>query len=686
MIQELFRMAPERVRAGAKDWLDQRRSRMRHGGALAQLLAVAQANSDRCLASVSTLEGWDALRPVARKQLAWMLGIEPLPERTPLHSRVAGVVEREVYRIAKLVFESMPGLFVTANFYMPKGHDGPCPCVLYLNGHWPSLCGAKTGYQDRYLWYPAHGFALLVVDPLGFGEIPGIHHGTNHLNRWEWLSLGYTPAGVEVWNAMRALDWLETRPEVDASRIGVTGISGGGVMTHYLAALDERVAVAAPSCSTYTIGTQVAMGLVPQQCDCTFFPNVYGLDLPDVDALIAPRPLLILGGRKDPIFPPKGFRDAFQRAKRVYDLYPPDDVGRERIRLIESGQGHTDPPAFLRETRAWMVKWLAMEGSVRSEELASGSSAPEDPKNLICLDNPPATALNYHVHDVWIRQAVPSLPANMEAWRSRRDELLSVLRDRIFGWVPAPQESLKTRPLRHSGGYIGQFATFSEAELVTEADVRVKVQLVTPRRPVLQAPLIVWVRGATDQGAFPDLDECLPLIRSSVIMTVTPRFADAPLPAPLHARIEREAALVGRTIAAMQVADVLAAVRWARSLQSQPLGRVFVCGRGEAGIIGLYAAILEEAIAGVILRDPPSSHRQGPALLTILRDSDLCETAALLAPRDLVFLRAMPSAYDWTRGVYRLVGAAGRLAVAPSLAEAVFALEGKQEMDGATAP
>jgi hypothetical protein len=331
-----------------------------------------------------------------------------------------------------------------------------------------------------------------------------------------------------------------------------------------------------------------------------------------------------------------------------------------------------------------MAQWLG-EGD-RIREVASASPLPEDPYTLVCVEGPPLSAVNYHVHDVWIKQACPPPPNDPHAWRKRREEALGVLRERIFGWLPGQQESFKTKRLRHSGGYAGQFASFTELELESEPGVRIRLQLLGPKQKGENAPLVVWVRGAGDHVGFPDLDEFMPLIPQCIILAVTPRFADRLLSAPAFARIERTAALLGRTIAAMQVADVLAAARWARSLKGQTLGRTLVYGCGEAGIVGLYAAILEEVIAGVILRDPPSSHRQGPALLTILRDTDLYETAALLAPRDLVFVRAMPSAYEWTKGVYRLVGAAGRLAVAPSLAEAVFALEGKQEMDGAIAP
>ena len=104
---------------------------------------------------------------------------------------------------------------------------------------------------------------------------------------WYWHSLGYTPAGPEVWNAIRALDYLETRPEVDAARVGITGISGGGAVTWYAAAADERFKVAASVCGTWTVGQHAALECVDENCDCIYFPNPFLMDLPSVGALIA---------------------------------------------------------------------------------------------------------------------------------------------------------------------------------------------------------------------------------------------------------------------------------------------------------------------------------------------------------------------------------------------------------------
>lgn len=670
MLRSAYNHLPVTVRRTLKRVLDQRVVRARHTAARNQLVRAAMELSEACLTGIGTQTEWQRRRAVVRHRLLSGLGLEPLPEKTPLRARITGVVQHDRYRIEKLVFESRPGLFVTANFYVPNEHAAPLPCILYLCGHWPSLDGAKTGFQERYLWYPANGFALLVVDSLGFGEMPGIHPGTNRLNRWEWLSLGYTPAGVEVWNAMRALDWLATRPEVDPARIGATGISGGGVMTQFLAALDERVAVAVPSCSTYTLGSQAAAGLVPQQCDCSFYPNVDRMDFPEILALIAPRPLLILGGRKDPIFPPAGFREAFQRTSRIYGLVGPSDGSDPRIRLVESGEGHADPPHFLYETRKWMCRWL-LAAPVPDSVMMDSSFSAVSPADLRCTEAVPPGALNACIHDRWIRVPAQKLPASRGEWERRKTELLHKLGTGIFSWFPPIEIPFKTRAFPASGGFAGEFANFKEYEFDTEPGVPVKVCLLTPKGLKGPVPLILWTQRPADAVIFPDVDEFFPVLRTHAVAILTPRFAERPLSGHEYADIERTAALSGRSLAALRTWDVMRSIAWAIRDRALAPSSVTVYGSGEAGIAGLYAALFDSSIGHVVLREPPSSHFEGAALPTILRETDIAEVAGMVAPRRLTLLSRHATGFALTQSLFDLVGAPSAFGRAASLGEAI---------------
>ncbi|MGH9676785.1 MAG: alpha/beta hydrolase, partial [Candidatus Acidiferrum sp.] len=260
--------------------------------------------ADASLADIHTKEVWRRQLPELRRQLLDMLGLWPLPARTNLHATITGKVETDVLTVEKLHFESSPALYVTANLYLPKKVTSPCPAVLYLCGHSPVVIdkvsyGNKVFYQHHGAWYASHGFVCLVIDTLQMGEIEGIHHGTYRYNQWWWHTLGYTPAGVECWNAMRALDYLQTRKEVDPKRIGVAGRSGGGASSWYIAAADERIACAVPVAGLADLQAHIYDGVMDRfkdgvisgHCDCMYFHNTYRWDFDKVIALCAPRPI-----------------------------------------------------------------------------------------------------------------------------------------------------------------------------------------------------------------------------------------------------------------------------------------------------------------------------------------------------------------------------------------------------------
>ncbi|HEY1858731.1 MAG TPA: hypothetical protein VGG61_00140, partial [Gemmataceae bacterium] len=180
--------------------------------------------SGRFMDGAKTRDEWEKKLPRLRREYLDMLGLDPLPEKTPLKATVTGTLEREGVVIEKLHYQSRPGLYVTANLYRPKDPKGKLPAILYVCGHsGKGRDGNKTAFQDHGLWFANNGYVCLVVDTLQLGEIPGIHHGTYGVTekkpletRMWWQALGYTPAGVECWNGIRGIDYLISRTDVDA--------------------------------------------------------------------------------------------------------------------------------------------------------------------------------------------------------------------------------------------------------------------------------------------------------------------------------------------------------------------------------------------------------------------------------------------------------------------------------------
>ena len=246
--------------------------------------------SAKSLSEIKTIEDWNVRKKTYSRQMHEMLGLDPMPPRTPLKATVTGKLQHAEFEVWKVHFQSKPGLYVTGNLYVPKGVEKPAPTILYVCGHGRVKkdgvsFGNKVHYQHHGIWFVRNGYVCLVIDTLQLGEIEGIHHGTYNHDMWWWNSRGYSSASVEAWNCVRALDYLETLKFVDKNRFGVTGRSGGGAYSWWISVLDERIKVSAPVAGIADLKNHVyagfpnsgrpAHGVVEGHCDCMFHVNTY---------------------------------------------------------------------------------------------------------------------------------------------------------------------------------------------------------------------------------------------------------------------------------------------------------------------------------------------------------------------------------------------------------------------------
>ena len=283
----------------------------------------------------------------------------PEPERTPLNPRVTGVVERDAYRIEKVIFDSRPGFPVTANLYLPAGRSQRVPGVVGTCGH--SANGkAAEAYQAFAQGLVRLGYACLIFDPIGQGERlqyvtedlkprfgPGV---TEHLIAGNQQFLVGEFLGMwRAWDGIRALDYLLTRPEVDPQQIGVTGNSGGGTMTTWLCGVEQRWSMAAPSCFVTTFRRNMENELPADTEQCPPQALALGLDHDDFLAALAPKPIIILGKERD-YFDVRGVEEAYARLSRLYQLLDaPDNIG-----VFVGPTTH----GFSQENREAMYRWF----------------------------------------------------------------------------------------------------------------------------------------------------------------------------------------------------------------------------------------------------------------------------------------------------------------------------------------
>jgi cephalosporin-C deacetylase-like acetyl esterase len=613
--------------------------------------------SQRVLAGATTLEQWQAIRPRLRQEYLDMLGLWPLPEKTPLAAKITGTVERDGVVIDKLHFQSRPGLYVTGNLYRPRAAGtGKLPGVLYVCGHSNrGRDGNKTAFQDHGMWFAANGYVCLMIDTLQLGEIPGIHHGTYgrpylHLkaygipdrdileNRWWWQAAGYTPAGVECWNGVRAIDYLISRPDVDPERIAVTGISGGGAATGWIAAADERVRVAVPVSGISDLESYVSNKVINGHCDCMFLINAHGWEWTTIPAIIAPRPLLFANSDNDGIFPMDGNRRIIARLRSLYALYGKPDLVDEHV----SKGGHDYRPDLRIAIFGWINKHLNNDsGAIKDADF---KPLPGKELRVFVEDKDvPADAINARIDETFVPRAQVDLPreGGFVAWKT---ELLQQLRQRSFRAFPTRiPEAVKVRTP----------AAAKVMTLVTEPGIELRLANLSPEKDDGKSGTLVVLGPEEESTRVPDWAK--PFTGGGAVMLLPPRGIGET--AWTEGRppnyVDRAHALLGRTVDQGRVWDIAATVRYLHATDGR---RWQVAGRGQSGILAAYAALFEPSVAEVVAVEPPASHREGPIFLNVLRVLDIPDALGLLAPTPLTLVNAKNTAFEKTARIYQRAG------------------------------
>ena len=608
------------------------------------------------LATPLDAEAWRASLTDRRRRWLRMLGLDPLPERTPLEATVTGVLDRGDIAIEKLHFQPLPGAHATANLYRPARAEGRLPAVLFLCGHGPPAKAAPDN-QAHGRWFARHGYVALVLDPIQLGEVPGLHHGTYSHGRWEWHSRGYTPAGAEVWNGMRALDLLASRSDVDAKRVGVTGLSGGGGISWFLGAADERVKAVAPVCQTGSVAAVVADRGDDGHCDCAFWINHERWCWPDLGALVAPRPLLIASGARDSLWRPAGFRETAASLRRQYAALG----AAEMIALVEDDTPHGYTPALRRAVFSWFDRHLAGRPEPVTDDVTDDVEPPEH--LLVFAGKPPAGDRMHEVDRLLSPSPDPPEIGDPAAWRAHREAALRKLLATTFRYTREP-EPPRVRDFRDGGeNAAGRIETvvFKTADgLTLRARSRVP--------PGARTGMFLVAAAPAAEENFHRLTAPPADAATAVAMVEVRHTAETSLGPGVLWSVRRTCPLLGYTLEERQVADLLAGIGALRA-RSDPPARCAVFGAGATAAPAIYAALLDDSIGEIVLADPPTTHTDpaAPQFLGVLRVGDLPHNLALLHPRPITFVGTVPAAYEWTRRLYERLGSADRFRVVPEI-------------------
>lgn len=611
--------------------------------------------SSSSLARAMAPEEWEGTLTERREKWLEMLGLSPMPERTPLQATVTGMLDRGDYVVEKIHFQSSPGAHVAGNLYRPAKITGKLPAVLYLCGH--SKGKVNAPYQANPRWFGQHGYVALVIDPVQLGECQGMHHGTYRDGRFDWPSRGYTPAGTEVWNAMRALDYLQSRDDVDGDKMGVTGLSGGGAMSWFLGAADERVKVVVPVCQSGSIERMAVDRATDGHCDCAFWVNYYRWCWPDIGALIAPRAFLMASGSEDVLWRPSGYRDVAHRIRQQYAaLGVPDQFD-----LIEDLSPHGYTPKLRQAIFTFFNTHLKDDPTPVRDDV---TDFVEPEENLLVFGGTlPSGDTMMQMEERLVKTAEVALPVDASQWQAHQKATLAKMRETTFRNLPADSTPRRRDTLADGGtrdGAVYGTRVFDTSDGLTLAVKTRHQESSSGSEPTILFAMQPEARstftgGGASRPAFaPEFSSAGVEVRNTGATSVGPGYLWT---------LRRVYPLLGHTLPERQVSDLLAGTALMREESAD--GPLVVFGKGETAALAIYAAILDPAIGEVILEGPPESHTRPETaeFAGILRTGDLPQNLALLYPRPITFIGKMPPAFEWTKQVYETLGQAERIRV-----------------------
>jgi dienelactone hydrolase/pimeloyl-ACP methyl ester carboxylesterase len=611
----------------------------------AYLLVEAQKAFDARRAAVAALKTPEDVQKRQKElRVKFIEALGSFPDKTPLKAHVVGTDKRDGYRVERVVYESRPEHHVTATLYLPEG-KGPFPAVLMPIGH-SGNGKADSSVQRGAILLAQYGLAALAYDPIGQGErrqllddkgLPAVSSITSEhtMVGVGALLVGRSTASYRIWDGIRSLDYLASRPEIDAKRLGCTGCSGGGTLTSYLMALDDRIVAAAPSCYITSLERLFAT-IGPQDAEQNITGQVaFGMEHADYLTMRAPRPTLICAASRD-FFDTQGTWTSFHEAKRVYGL-----MGHsERVDLVESDSGHGFPKAQREAMLRWMRRWLLQVDDAPTE----GEIAVVKDSELLC------TRTGQVLED-FKGKSVFGLNAEREAELAKgrakarsRDELFKDVA-RLAG-VRLPVAAAKvteTGEVKRDGYRIRKLV------FETEPGVKVPGLLFDGGR----GPLVIYADGAGKSGAAAPGGSIEKLVKGgSRVLALDLRGMGETAPGqpaagrPNYFGADYFEAFVSlhlsRPLLGQRTTDLLAVV----AKMAGESDDIQLIGVGAAGPAALHAAALEPRIKQLTLADAlvswsavvrtPISHNQltnvVPGALAVY---DLPDLAAAVAPRPL---------------------------------------------------
>ncbi|HEX8041158.1 MAG TPA: acetylxylan esterase [Chryseosolibacter sp.] len=608
----------------------------------------------KTIRDIHSLSAWKERQNYIRETLQKIAG--PFPEKTPLNAQVLGVVDKDTYRVEHIVYESQPKFYVTSSLFIPKSlkKKKTAPAVIYCSGH--SENGYRSDvYQHVILNLVKKGFIVFAFDPVGQGErleyydmekekssVGGPTSEHSYPGSQAFIT-GSSQARYMIWDGIRAVDYLLTRREVDPSRIGITGRSGGGTQSAYIAAFDERIKAAAPECYI-TSFTRLLQSIGPQDAEQNFFHGIAnGIDHADLLLVRAPKPALMITTTRD-MFSIQGARETAKEVSRIYDAY-----GQQaNFAMVEDDAPHASTKKNREAMYAFFQKHLDNPGSPADEDVALLNEA----EIRVTSTGQVSTSLGGEtVFSLNEREAARCVDA-LEQLRQNEGRYLATMvaeAKNLSGYREPAEvaEPVFTGRIQRDGYAIEKYFVKGEGDYV------IPYLLVVPRQGNHKAILYLHPSGKAAEASPEGEIEWIAGNGFTVLAPDLPGVGELGAGAfqgdsfigGVSHNVWYASILIGRSIVGVQAADI---ARLTRVLEENlHMEEVYGVARKEMAPALLHAAAFTPSIRRVALINPLSSYRSvvmnrfysSPfitgAVPGLLQAYDLPDLASALAPRKL---------------------------------------------------
>lgn len=593
-------------------------------------IAAEQTAARRtAVAAITTRSQAEARQAEVRKKILALIG--GLPEKTPLHAKVVGVTQAQGFRIEKVIYDSQPGFPVTALLYLPDVKPGEraekLPAIVVAPGHGPTGKTSDFGFASTFA---RNGFAVLSYDPIGQGERlqypdpakPGTSLATRPTGEHGEAGLQPTLIGDAVaryfaWDGMRAVDYLESRPEVDANRIGAFGCSGGGAMTALLGALDTRIKAVGTACYITSFDTLLpAIGAQDaEQSTPNFIAS--GLDFPDWVELAAPRPYAIIATTED-MFPFAGTQKTEAEARRFYGLFGADadlefltgpghhgNLGPIQARIVSFFLKHLQPSAdaahpVLPAPRAPGTSPFALPPGITKDAFQDA------PTGQVATSYPHVETVHSLNLKRYESMPVPKVLRGEPLRAAIREVTKSTARPAAAGSKTSGlvEESNLSVPDAKGDIYFRHITLHSEPGIDLQGEI-------AAHRGTGAHPAVLLLTNAAsipaDNTARRELEGEMERLaeKGNIVLALTPRPSPpgseetkSPILGPFYLT-ELRAELTGKTIMGMRIDDTIRAVDYLASRADVDAKRITASASGHYGLMLMHAAVLDSRLTHI---------------------------------------------------------------------------------------